>query len=114
MKTLDEIREAKGLRILRESDDGCSGEIWIGGKVWATVIFSWGGGWDHVSVAPVNHSRVPTWSEMCSIKDMFFYDTEVVVQYHPRKSDYVNHLRNCLHLWRPQDVEMPTPPKIYV
>jgi hypothetical protein len=45
---------------------------------------------------------------------MFFRDDEVVLQYHPRKEDYVNRLRNCLHLWRPQDVEMPTPPKIYV
>lgn len=114
MKTLDEIRAASGLRIVTLSDDGFFGDLWIGGKRWATVICSWGGGWDHVSVAPLNHNRVPTWDEMCRFKEMFFRDDEVVVQYHPRKEDYVNRLRNCLHLWRPQKVEMPTPPKIYV
>lgn len=34
-------------------------------------------------------------------KDMFFKEDEIVVQYHPAKSEYVNNMPNCLHLWRP-------------
>ncbi|MBQ6053009.1 MAG: hypothetical protein IJL30_06990 [Clostridia bacterium] len=45
---------------------------------------------------------------------MFFRDDEVVVQYHPAKSEYVNNLPNCLHLWRPRQIAMPTPPSIMV
>lgn len=56
----------------------------------------------------------PTWAEMCEIKHMFFEDEEVVVQYHPPKSEYVNNHPYCLHLWRPTSQEMPRPPKIFV
>lgn len=56
----------------------------------------------------------PTWEEMCRLKDMFFRDDEVVVQYHPAKSEYVNNMPNCLHLWRPIEQPMPTPPAIMV
>jgi len=37
-----------------------------------------------------------------------------VVQYHPPKSDYVNNVDNCLHLFRPLNAEMPRPPKSMV
>jgi len=41
-----------------------------------------------------------------------FWDAEdVVIQYHPAKSEYVNVHDNCLHLWRPVGVELPTPPR---
>jgi hypothetical protein len=36
---------------------------------------------------------------------------DVVIQYHPTKSEYVNLHDNCLHMWRPVEVEIPTPPK---
>ncbi|MBR5818147.1 MAG: hypothetical protein IKY62_05825 [Clostridia bacterium] len=45
---------------------------------------------------------------------MFFREDETVVQYHPAKSEYVNNVPNCLHLWRPTGAEMPTPPAIMV
>jgi hypothetical protein len=64
--------------------------------------------WEHVSVS--TKTRCPTWKEMCWIKDLFFEDEEVVIQYHPRKSDYVNLHPFCLHLWRPLATELPTPP----
>jgi hypothetical protein len=72
------------------------------------VIISDGGGWDHVSVSCTH--RCPTWSEMCWIKNIFFDEDEWVTQYHPAKSDYVNFHANCLHLWRPQGVDVPQPP----
>lgn len=75
------------------------------------VIASDEDGWDHVSVSFGSRSqRCPTWDEMCVIKDMFFRDDETVFQYHPAKADYVNHHPYCLHLWRPQEAEMPKPP----
>lgn len=114
MKTKEQINKLVGLRVIHTSDDGGFGELWIGGKPWATVAWSWGGGWDHVSVSPMKSNRIPTWDEMCRVKDMFWNEEEVVVQYHPRKSDYVNIRKNCLHLWRPIDVELPTPPTIFV
>ena len=76
------------------------------------VIASGGGGWEHVSVSlPF---RTPNWEEMCFIKDLFWDDTETIVQYHPPKSDYVNNHEHCLHLWKPVDEVLPRPPAILV
>lgn len=61
---------------------------------------------------PIN--RCPKWNEMCIIKEMFFEDDEVVMQLHPKKEDYVNDHPYCLHLWKPQEVEIPTPPTFMV
>lgn len=88
-------------------------EIRVGGK-WFRCHASDGGGWEHVSVVPLSGNSVPTWKEMCAIKDMFFLPEECVVQYHPKESEYVNVHKNCLHLWRPTEQEMPTPPRIMV
>ena len=111
MKTLSEILAAPRLMIIRAGEDGgCATAHLVSTKnrKTAAVIFSNGGGWDHVSVS-FNH-RCPTWEEMCEIKNMFFHPDEVVVQYHPAESDYVNNHPYCLHLWRPQEQAMPTPP----
>ena len=69
-------------------------------------------GWDHVSVSLPN--RVPTWKEMCAIKDMFFEDNETAVQYHPAKEIYIDDFKYVLHIWRCQDEAMPMPPLIFV
>ena len=87
-------------------------KVYVSGKSFL-VIASNGGGWDHVSVHRPN-GKMPTWEEMCSIKDMFFDEEEAVVQYHPKKSEYVNIHENCLHLWKPTAQELPTPPTIFV
>ena len=114
MKTIEELQSAPCLRIIRTAEDGGMGEIWRAGRVFATVIWSNGGGWEHVSMRPLKKGYIPSWSEMCDLKDMFFHDSEVVVQYHPAKSEYVNNVANCLHLWRPLEAVMPTPPSIMV
>ena len=113
MKSLEELKKTPNLLICNIGEDGGSGVIEYG-KLRASVIWSFGGGWEHVSMAPYKRSHTPTWDEMCKLKDMFFYDDETVVQYHPKKSEYVNNLPNCLHLWRPLNEVMPTPPSIYV
>lgn len=63
--------------------------------------------WQHVSVSSKNWT--PTWEIMCKIKDLFWDPEVVVVQYHPKKSDYVNNHPHCLHMfhWNKGDFPMP-------
>ena len=68
--------------------------------------------WEHVSVS-LKH-RTPNWTEMCWVKDLFWSEDELVVQFHPPRSDYVDHHPYCLHLWRPLDGHIRTPPSIFV
>lgn len=77
--------------------------------------------WEHVSVrigVKKYHGkiveRIPTWEEMCLVKEIFWGDDECVVQFHPKAADYVNCHPFVLHLWRPTNGEFPTPPKIAV
>lgn len=72
------------------------------------VIASEGMGWQHVSVS--RSDRCPTWEEMCEVKDLFFGPDEWVVQFHPARDQYVNVHPYCLHLWRPIDGAIQTPP----
>lgn len=75
-----------------------------------------GDGWEHVSVHADNNSRkrTPNWREMCFVKRMCWDDEDVVVQFHPRESEYVNCHPHVLHLWRHSSREFPTPPAILV
>jgi hypothetical protein len=68
-------------------------------------------GWEHVSVSSIG---IPTWSEMCYVKDLFWRGDEVVMQLHPAESEYVNCHPYCLHLWRPLNAIIPTPPPHFV
>ena len=63
--------------------------------------------WEHVSMS-LRH-RTPRWSETCQIKDLFWTKEHFVIQFHPSEKDYVNNMRNCLHLWR-YCGDFPTPP----
>ena len=109
MRTLDEIRQQANIIVQQVAEDGGSGEVWFG-RVSGSVIWSNGGGWEHVSFAPFKRYYTPSWDDMCRIKNIFFYPEEWAVQYHPAESEYVNNVPNCLHLWRPIDQELPTPP----
>lgn len=115
MRHNDELKYIPRLEIILTGEDGGAGRVFLNtnrlNKA-ASVIWSWGDGWDHVSVSYRN--RVPTWDEMCEIKDMFFYDDEECVEYHPRKSQYVNVMPYCLHIWRRQDGGIPKPPMYMV
>ena len=63
-------------------------------------------GWEYVSVSPKHKFNVPTWNDMCVLKDVFFGDEEEVYQIHPPKSQYVNLVDNCLHLWKPIGIDL--------
>ena len=113
MKPFNEIAENKRLRVLIEGMDGGKGIISF--PLWrGTVIWSNGAGWEHVSVSPESKRVIPTWDDMCKVKEIFFNDDEAVIQIHPPKDKYVNNVPNCLHLWRCTYKEMILPPSCLV
>ena len=84
------------------------------GAGWEDAGFS-GEPWEHVSVhCEDSQPRTPTWTEMCAIKDLFWDSEDVVMQIHPKKSEYVNNHAHTLHLWRPTIAPIPTPPSLTV
>lgn len=96
-----------------QESDGPNGHFRIiGPRGRLHVIASNGAGWEHVSVSLP--ARTPSWEEMCFIKNLFWEPNEVVIQFHPAESDYVNNHPYCLHLWRPTNAAVPTPPTILV
>ena len=68
-------------------------------------------GWEHVSVSARQgrRSRTPSWKEMAYVKRLCWDAEDVVVQYHPRESEYVNCHPNVLHMWRSTTQAFPTP-----
>ena len=113
MRAFEEIKNNPRVIVGQKGYDGGNGTItlplWRGSVIWST-----GAGWDHVSVSPESKRIVPTWDEMCKIKEIFFYDDEAVIQIHPPKDEYVNNMPNCLHLWRCTYKEMLLPPSCLV
>jgi len=73
------------------------------------TVASDGDGWEHVSVS-MSGLACPTWPMMAHIKRMFWDAEDVVIQYHPAESQYVNCHPFTLHLWRPVGQSFPTPP----
>lgn len=114
MRTQKEILDNPKVTVIQSGEDGGKGYVNIGRGLGngPGVVWSFGGGWDHVSVSFPN--RCPTWDEMCKIKDIFFTPEECCVEYHPQKSRYVNVHPYCLHIWRPQNEKIPQPPMRYV
>ena len=113
MKKFKEINATGRITVETVGADGFRGIIkmpnWGG-----SIICSVGAGWEHVSVSPFRKSIIPSWNDMCIIKDMFWYDHEAVIQVHPPKEEYVNQMPNCLHLWRCTYKEMVLPPSVLV
>jgi len=87
--------------------------------------------WEHVSVHAYRRAqrsrlrsrhqtiyeaqeRTPTWKEMSFVKRLFWDGDDVVMQLHPREADYINQHPYTLHLWRPVERTIPTPPSIFV
>lgn len=90
----------------------------MGGNTWGSritinghegsVVFTFETeGWEHVSFAPFNKKRMPSWSDMVALKRIFWEDEEAVIQIIPKDSEYVNIVDNCLHLWRNTSVALP-------
>lgn len=104
---------------------GCNGVFFIPvayeepGIKYYQVICSDGSGWRHVSVVMVNDKKepagvMPSWEDMCFLKDLFWDKDQCVVQYHPPESEYINNHEYCLHLWQPTEITLPMPDKFMV
>jgi hypothetical protein len=69
--------------------------------------------WEHVSVHAARdkrqRKRTPTWKEMCFVKSVFWDPEDVVAQFHPPASEYVNVHPHVLHLWRHRVLPFPRP-----
>ncbi len=74
------------------------------------VIASTNDGWDHLSVS-IDAPRCPSWAELEWVKRLFFHDHETAMQLHVPPADHVNIHPFCLHLWRPQAINIPRPPQ---
>lgn len=110
MKTNEELQTAAGLVVKEIVEDGGRGWLQTSSGRSGSVIWSFGGGWEHVSFSPFNKKHLPTWEDMCEIRKIFWGEEDWVVEFHPPTSEYVDDMSNCLHLWRPIDEKMPTPP----
>lgn len=114
MKPISEIKKTPNLVIRAEApNEGIGGYYYdrISDKR-LNFIFSCQLGWEHLSVSMPN--KTPNWDQMCRMKDIFWGEDEACVQYHPKKEDYVNNHEHCLHIWKPVDYELPTPPSLMV
>lgn len=114
MKTIEEIRKTPNLFIEAEAEnDGIDGKYYdkYSGK-YLNFIFSYQLGWEHLSVSMPG--KTPTWDQMCVMKDIFWNKNETCIEYHPKEEDYVNNHEHCLHIWKPTEQELPTPPSILV
>lgn len=86
--------EVDGLRIISSGEPGERPEA---------------AGWEHVSVSLAD--RTPTWAEMQRVKEMFWDESETVVQFHPRADRYVNRMPFCPHLWKKSGCDLELPPR---
>lgn len=74
-----------------------------------------GQAWEHISTSVKSpkmiFNRCPNWDEMKFVKEMFWDDEDVCIQYHPKQSEYINTHEFVLHIWRPVGIELPRPEK---
>ncbi len=73
----------------------------------AVIIVSNDPKWEHASVGLLH--RDPTWSEMNFVKEAFWGQSLTVIQFHPKKTEYVNLHPHLLHLWVRTDYEIELP-----
>ena len=96
-------RDMEGCFIIKNLNNGAQG---------LRLIVSYGMDWDHVSVS--RKSRTPSYEDMRWAMKMCFHPDAVAMELHVPESDHINCHAYCLHLWRPQGVEIPQPPGIMV
>lgn len=116
---LDQIDKQANLANLIGYEDIMPQKNWHGGQVmfrmsgtFIAAIWASDMGWDHVSVSC--RKRTPKYQEMKTMKRFFLEPDEWAMELHPPVDDYISVNDNVLHIWRPHDLIIPTPPKILV
>lgn len=104
MRNIEEIKANTRLSQL-DIYPGKDGYVQIVGRIkfcrWeGSVIFDNADGVEHVSISPYKKSIIPNWFELVETKRIFWKPDEEVVQIIPKDSEYVNIVKNCMHLWR--------------
>lgn len=110
MKTLAELEKVNRLKIagimIINGVETVHGIIKLKGRKFNVIFSDREDGYEHVSISSLNPKIMPTWEQMCELKDVFFYPEEMAVQIHPKADEYVHgvgDLKNVLHLWRAID-----------
>ena len=67
-------------------------------------------GWDHASVRAYKRNRTPNHYEMEFVRELFWDDSELVVQFSVPRSQHINIHPNVLHMWSPVGCTLPLPP----
>lgn len=115
---LNQHRVTHDPRFISKPEDGFNGAFMFpihGEARKICCIASDGLGWRHVSVSFGRVSyKTPSWEVMCAVKDLFFEPEDIVVQFHPAHSQYVNNHPGCLHLWQPTVLQLPVPDPLLV
>lgn len=115
--TLDEYRDQRSeIKAFYGSvgDDTC-GVFHVPSKidnVNLMILAAAGENWDHISVSRRN--RCPNWVEMSQVKKLFFYPSEMAVQFHVPEDQHINYHPFTLHLWRPWGKQIDLPPAEFV
>lgn len=113
MKRTDEIVNNPILKNIELGIDGGRATLHIG-RWDGSVIWSTGAGWNHVSVSPFAKRIYPEYEDMCKVKDIFWNEDEDVIHIFPNRKNYVNNVKNCIHLWSCSYKPMVLPPSCLV
>lgn len=108
MRPIEDIKSNPALESQLWTGDMMMGSIRISSKVKLNVVCGMDeGGFEHVSVSSFNRGYMPSWDDMCKVKDIFWDEEEECYQIHPKRSQYVNIATNCLHIWRHKTIALP-------
>ena len=108
MRSITELHDNPRIVICAESTDGGMAKVLLTNNETVHVFFSWGAGWDRVSVSHIHHC--PTKDEMCEVKGLFFRDGECVMEYHTVDEDHDPAYPRSVQLWRPHLAPPNRPP----
>lgn len=110
-KVPEEYRVTKG-NMATTADDGRNGLFeFRKGLVTYYCVVSDKDNWEHVAIT-IDRTRPPRWPEMHLVKNMFWDESDIVMQFHPANQEYLNNNVYCLHLYRPIGIYFPAPPAV--
>lgn len=60
--------------------------------------------WEHIMLDLEEQGRCASYTEMSVLKETFWEESEIAIQVHPGKSNYINLRQYALHLWRSKSI----------
>ncbi len=68
--------------------------------------------WEHVCITHLD--SMPEYEELVKLKEEAWQTSEIAIQVHPPKSEYINTMQYALHLWRNKCISKKTEEKLRV